>query len=237
MKNMMPERTMIYSDSKTWYTDAPKAAQISEWHLEFIKKYSGKKVLDLGCATGNYGVELKRSGFDWVGADINKKYVEMARHEGLEAHVVGETLPFPDRSFDTVILIEVLEHASGPGKILDEARRVARRNILVTVPDCAGLEELRSGGLTYEHFLETDHVNFFTKASLEKLLSVYSDDVKVGQARPIRPWLFCEKPFPKGILSVIIRKAVSLSVRMGFLEPKYYISLYAVVNFQDTNGK
>lgn len=237
MKNIGPDRTMIYRDSKTWYADISNTVATSEWHVGFIKKYAGRKVLDLGCATGKYGVELKRFGFEWVGADINEKYVEMARRKGLESHTVSGTLPFVDRSFDTVIMIEVLEHVTEPKKILDEASRVARKNILITVPDCAGFEELRSGGLTYEHFLEIDHVNFFTKDSLKKLLSGYSDDVKVGQARPIRPWLFREEPFPKGILSVIIRKTVSFSVRLGLLRPKYYTSLYAVVTLRDINGK
>ena len=35
--------------------------------------------------------------------------------------------PFEDKSFDTVILFEILEHVSRPVEILKEAKRVAKK--------------------------------------------------------------------------------------------------------------
>ena len=50
--------------------------------------------------------------------------------------VVGdaESLPFRDKSFDTVVLGDVLEHLDDPLRAVAEARRVARRRVVATVP-------------------------------------------------------------------------------------------------------
>jgi ubiquinone/menaquinone biosynthesis C-methylase UbiE len=43
-------------------------------------------------------------------------------------------LPFPDRSFELVLAIEVLEHVPDPVRALGELARVARRDVVVSVP-------------------------------------------------------------------------------------------------------
>ncbi|GAI70639.1 unnamed protein product, partial [marine sediment metagenome] len=89
-----------------------------------------------------YCLELKRLGFECVGVDINEEYIKIAREKGVEAYIVKETLPFADDFFDTVIMFELLEHVHNSDEILKEAKRVARKNILITVPDCGGFETL-----------------------------------------------------------------------------------------------
>ena len=42
----------------------------------------------------------------------------------------GRTLPFPDNSFDVVLLIFVLHHAEDPKAVLHEARRVCRGKVI-----------------------------------------------------------------------------------------------------------
>jgi ubiquinone/menaquinone biosynthesis C-methylase UbiE len=160
----------IFRDSRNWYLDKENFA--SQLLLDFAAKNAGRSILDLGCATGEYCIILEEMGFECTGVDINPQYVEIARKKGVNAIVAeGDDLKFEDHSFDTVLLFEVLEHVENPQNLLKEAKRVAKKNVLITVPDCGQLSELSSLGLTYEHLLETDHVNFFTKNDLENLIS------------------------------------------------------------------
>ena len=43
----------------------------------------------------------------------------------------GTTIPFPDRSFDTVVFVDVLHHTNDPVLLLREAARVARNTIVI----------------------------------------------------------------------------------------------------------
>lgn len=223
-------KEMLYRNSKTWYAESDEgAAMISQAHIDFCRKYAGNKILDFGCATGNYIVELKKLGFSCVGVDVNERYIELASKKGIEAHVINDKLPFDDKTFDTVIMFELLEHVQEPEKILEEAKRVARKNILITVPNCTDFESLRRHRLTYEHLLELDHVNFFTKQSLAALLSCYFEHFTIIETGKVYPWLFDTQSFPKNMVSILLRKIVSLMVRMKLLMPKYSVCLFAVV--------
>lgn len=224
-------KEMIYRNSRTWYAQSQNSAQtISQAHINFCRKYAGNKVLDFGCATGNYIAELKKFNFDCAGVDVNAQYVELASKKGLKAYLIDEKIPFEDKAFDTVIMFEVLEHADNPSKILEEAKRVAGKNILITVPNCTDFEELRRQRLAYEHFLELDHANFFTKDSLSALLSGYFNSFEIIENGYIYPWLFDTRDFPKAIVSILLRKTVSLMIRMELLKPLYSSSLFAVVS-------
>ena len=225
------KREMIYRDSKTFYGMIQAAPRmISEAHVGLCKKYAGKKILDLGCATGDYCLALEALGFECTGADVNKEYVSLAQKKGVKARVVDGKLPFSDKEFDTVVMFEVLEHVQDKEAVLNEAKRVTKKNILISVPDCAGFEDLKKERLAFEHFLELDHTNFFTKDSLEALLSRHFVSFKVMEAGAIRAWLYDTKSFPRNIVSIFLRKMVSLMAAIGFLKPKYYSTLFAVVS-------
>jgi SAM-dependent methyltransferase len=79
-------------------------------------------------------------------------------------------LPFADAAFDTVTAFETLEHLREPALALSEFRRVARQNVILSVPDCETPEGLLKGGLTYAHWRDRTHRTFFTEASLRETL-------------------------------------------------------------------
>ena len=121
--------------------------------LEFARNNAGHKLLDVGCATGEYAKELKRLGFDVVGVDINPEYVIEAMDNGVQSYAIeGQSLTqkFPEKYFNTVLLFEVLEHVDRTWRnILEQVKKVAKKNILITVPNCTGYSELKRYGLTF----------------------------------------------------------------------------------------
>src|SRR5204863_5941238 len=100
---------------------------------------------------------------------------------GVPALAVDGALPLADRSVDTLMMIEVLEHVPDEaiGPLLEEVRRVVRTNVLVTVPDCGDVSRMREVGVTCEHFLASDHVQFFTASSLGALLGKFFPKVEI----------------------------------------------------------
>ncbi len=97
-------------------------------------------VLDVGCGTGVLVDAIGELGYESVGMDSDE--AAMAAME--RPHIVADIadIPAPDRSYDVVILNEILEHL--PMGVFDgalaEAGRVARHRVIVTVPNAESLE-------------------------------------------------------------------------------------------------
>lgn len=93
-----------------------------------------RTVLDLGCGDGASSDALVARGVTVVGLDPSPRALRHAR--ALPVAAVGARLPFPDRSFDLVQALEVIEHLPPPilHESLAEMARVARGTILVSTP-------------------------------------------------------------------------------------------------------
>ena len=219
------ENNEIFRDTKNWYLTIDPCT--SPESIDFVTRHAGNKILDLGCATGGYCSNLNNLGFKCTGIDINSEYVQKARENGIEAYIMGgNNLEFPDNSFDTVLLFEILEHADKPYEILRESKRVAKKNVLITVPNCTQFFELKSSGLTYEHILEKDHVNFFTKKDLENLISTEFKTFKVIEDDPIN---LNQLSFIMGS-PLWLRLPIGLFNKLKFIKSDLYYRLYAVAD-------
>jgi len=89
----------------------------------------GATVLDVGCAAGANTAAFVKAGLEATGVDLVPEFVELAResHPGIRFELsAAEDLPFPDASFDYVVLLSVLEHVHDWRKTLAEAVRVLR---------------------------------------------------------------------------------------------------------------
>lgn len=187
--------------------------------LEFVKRRAGRRIVDLGCGTGGYALMLQRAGFEVTALDSNAEHVAAAANLGVPAKQVNGTLPLADHSVDTLVMIEVLEHVPDDQiePLLAEIRRVARTNLLLTVPDCGDVSTLQSVSVTCEHFLASDHVQFFTAASLGALLGKFFRKVDIVRGDPILPHLLLPPP---------VRRPISGLYRLGVLRPSLYSRLF-----------
>jgi ubiquinone/menaquinone biosynthesis C-methylase UbiE len=95
-------------------------------------------VLEVGVGEGEVSarVQQRYPGARLVGIDLADD--ELAAHWA-ERGVAGSFadiahLPFPDRAFDLVLAIEVLEHVADPPAALAELDRVCRADLVVSVP-------------------------------------------------------------------------------------------------------
>lgn len=93
----------------------------------------GEAVLDVGCGTGNYTIELARRGAAVVGIDRSEEMLVWARQkvkdERLKVNFQAADaldLPFPDSSFDAVVSNGLLCFLNEPEMALMEMHRVLK---------------------------------------------------------------------------------------------------------------
>lgn len=143
---------------------------INQQRLCFIKRYAGQKILDVGCARGDYVTFLNKRGHQAFGLDI-LTYKEWQQVR-LRLNIQGSAphLPFPNQTFDTLLAFEILEHIPKPELAVQEFSRVSRKNLIISVPDCSLNDDLLKAGLVYSHWIDLSHCNFFDQGSLRKIL-------------------------------------------------------------------
>lgn len=93
----------------------------------------GESVLDLGCGTGIYSLELARRGAKVVGIDSSTEMLATAEAKAhreklpVKFHWArADSLPFTPASFDLVISVTALCFADRPDSILREANRLLK---------------------------------------------------------------------------------------------------------------
>jgi SAM-dependent methyltransferase len=99
------------------------------WLLGLANAKPGAALLDVACGQGKFLEFAHAHGLRVTGVDVSDVAVEAAQKRVPEAEVVlsaGETLPFPDTSFDVVTCIGSLEHFPDPNAGAAEMARVLR---------------------------------------------------------------------------------------------------------------
>lgn len=103
-----------------------RALRVYGYFRKFLHK--GDLILEIGAGSGDIIHLLKNDHFEVRGVDIQ----DLSLFSDIKPIVYdGKTIPFKDKSFDTILLITVLHHTKNPEAILKEARRVAKRVIVV----------------------------------------------------------------------------------------------------------
>ena len=87
------------------------------------------KILDVGCGDGKIDslIMSKRTDISIQGIDV---LIRPQTHIPVIAFD-GKKIPHPDASFDVVMFVDVLHHCLHPEQLLAEAKRVARKSIVI----------------------------------------------------------------------------------------------------------
>ena len=89
----------------------------------------GVSVLDVGCGDGRLALQLQRERPDLTVRGLDVEVRPTAAIEVLTFD--GRSIPLPDRSADIVLFCDVLHHVDGGEELLREAKRVARRGVVI----------------------------------------------------------------------------------------------------------
>jgi ubiquinone/menaquinone biosynthesis C-methylase UbiE len=143
--------------------------------VAWLAENTDGRILEVGC---NWGYVLASVGGD-AGLDISPTNVELARLLSPDTPFqLGDatSLPYPDMSFDTVMIPETLEHLDFPWGVqlaLSEACRVSRGRVLITVPDGANDSD---DATNFKHAWLADAESI---ESVKGMLSEHTDEVSI----------------------------------------------------------
>jgi ubiquinone/menaquinone biosynthesis C-methylase UbiE len=109
---------------------------------------AGETVLDFGCGSGYFTIEMAKLAGKAYGIDVNPYIASIAVPPALAGRleylvVEGQRLPFADGHFDRVLASEVLPMISDPAEFLAEIRRVLKPNGRLVVVNGAGHPAIR----------------------------------------------------------------------------------------------
>jgi SAM-dependent methyltransferase len=129
------EDALHYND---WFTSEPGRTALAI-EQELLRRLwaspAPQSVLEVGCGTGLFLEWFVGMGHQITGLEPSPYMLAAARRR-LPGRVAldrgfAEELPYEDNAFDTVALITTLEFANDPRLALQEAVRVARRQVLL----------------------------------------------------------------------------------------------------------
>ncbi len=175
--------------------------------IEVCQSIAPKKVLEVGAGDGSilhylnernfgeelYALEIAQSGVDQIRKRNLNRLKEVKTFDGYK-------IPYPDDSFDLIILAHVLEHVEHERVLLRELKRVAK-HIVVEVP-----KDYRFGvDNRMKHFLDYGHINMYTPTLLRFLLKSEGLDIIADRVSMTTPEVnyfneFVNKKSPKSVI-------------------------------------
>ncbi len=101
-------------------------------NISALIPYLKGRLLDVGCGTKPY--KSICSVDEYIGLEINDE--GNRNHSFADAFYDGKTIPFEDKTFDSVMSNQVFEHVFNPSDFLKEINRVTKMDglFLITVP-------------------------------------------------------------------------------------------------------
>jgi SAM-dependent methyltransferase len=106
--------------SYVWRRGQERRMRLIRQHV----RLEGRRILDVGCGVGMYVRHFREYSDDVFGVDIDEEKVEIASRTLPNIYEApAETLPFPDASFDVIMLHEVIEHVQDDRRSIQEAFR------------------------------------------------------------------------------------------------------------------
>jgi len=152
-------------------------------YLSKIHKYaSGKKLMDIGCSTGNFLAVAEKKGFEPFGIEYFQEAVDKGRafnnlniRQGIFEEIAPQIIN-TGKKYNVITMWETLEHMLFPNDVIRHCNQLLTKDgiVAITVPNfnCLQVRLLREQS---NHCLggpgNPGHMNMFTEATLKTILT------------------------------------------------------------------
>jgi GT2 family glycosyltransferase/tetratricopeptide (TPR) repeat protein/glycosyltransferase involved in cell wall biosynthesis/2-polyprenyl-3-methyl-5-hydroxy-6-metoxy-1,4-benzoquinol methylase len=172
-----------YSTDSTMQNKDERYYAFTRPEIQALVRPDSRKILDVGCASGELGYELKKSRprTEVWGIEIVPEIADKAKRKldrVLKGNVANIVHALPDNYFSTIIFADVLEHMDDPNDILDniKSKLAPLGEVIASIPNVrhwSVLKDLIEGKWDYQDagILDRDHRRFFTKKSIVELFN------------------------------------------------------------------
>lgn len=151
-----------------------------EREINLLRRHFRKgKILDVGCSTGAFLYQIKNrwpGNYDVMGTDICKPALAYARQQNVNVSEKSFLqCDLRESSLDAITFWAVLEHLLEPRVFLEKAASLLKPGgfCFILVPNFKSLAT-RLLGAKYRYIFP-QHVNYFTQATLRKLVGTIND--------------------------------------------------------------
>ena len=144
-----------------------QAKNYNQWIFDSIKPYIGSRVLEVGCGIGTFSEKILETGASVTSIDVDERCVmqveKRIKNQRLRTIAMpAERIENLGELFDTVVLLNVLEHIEDDSRLIKQLSAVLNGNLIIFVPAFQIL------------FGKTDflvgHYRRYTKASLLSII-------------------------------------------------------------------
>ncbi len=168
------------------HSDARKGAfafiyqQVRKYTLNrkyaMIRSYQpGGKLLDIGCATGQFLNYMSQHGYTTTGIEPDEKTRQKAISDfNLDVFAEAQLNSFDESSFDVITMWHVLEHVSDLSGRMDQLQKLLKPQgvLIIAVPNCDAYDAKKYGKFWAGYDLPR-HLYHFTKTDINLLGAKY----------------------------------------------------------------
>lgn len=191
---------------------------LRRWLLSNQHRVSGK-LLDYGCGEKRYERYFLRVD-EYIGLEVSDKCTgSMGQALPRVVYYDGSVIPFADKSFDSIVSFQVLEHVRDIDKSFKELIRVGKEDCtyMFTVPMFWPEHEIPNDFRRFTEFGIKSYLDYY---GLELDEIVKTGNIYEVVALLLLDYLFTQKSRIFKILAIMFSPAVSaLAVLAGMLDP------------------
>ncbi|MGE3973721.1 MAG: class I SAM-dependent methyltransferase [Bdellovibrionales bacterium] len=147
---------------------------LNEWFSQNSQEsLKNKRVLDIGCFTGELLIELEKAGAQVTGIELQTEAAKIAQDQ-VSGKVFNSSIfdvDLESGSFDVVVLSGVIEHVTDPGTLIKKSVEFLKPNglLLIQTPNSESWLA-KTFGKYWPPYQPVEHIHLFSHESLQRIM-------------------------------------------------------------------